>query len=101
VCRSRSEPKMTLDISRGYYDCSANKMAERSLVVPQKTFPNLVLIKIQMFPINRSLKICDPHGVFILTSTEKDEWFAPVEKLFLPHASSPTVGLVLLALTAT
>jgi hypothetical protein len=83
---AQREPKMTLDITRGYYDCSANPMAESLLVVPEKTFPAVVVIKVQQFP-SRMLKICDPNGVFILTAFEDCEWFAPVEKLFLPHAT--------------
>jgi hypothetical protein len=58
---------MTLDCSHAYLDNPrrAQELGIDCVAVPRKTFPGVVVVKIQLFP-GKLLKISDPYGALIM-----------------------------------
>jgi hypothetical protein len=90
---AQREPKIELPCWHGYLDNPVNAKAigVDCIAAPQKTFPGVVVVKIQLFG-DLGVKICDPHGVLIVSGVSDAEWFVSLEKLLLARPTFRNVG---------
>jgi hypothetical protein len=80
----RRGPRLTIDCSRSYLDQPdyAIVYGYDYVRVPKKTFPGVVVVKIQRFG-DIGVKICDPYGVLIASSARGADWFEPLKRALL------------------
>ena len=79
-------PKLEIDCSRGYLDDpkNAHEMQVDCMVVSRRTFPGVVVVKIQL--VSGGAKICDSHGVIMFYEFDP-KLLASLETLMRVHGT--------------